>query len=265
MNVLQGKKGLIMGVANEKSIAWGVAELAHENGAELAFSYQGEMLKKRVEPLANSIGCNDLYECDVQNDESIEKLFKDVEAKWGTLDFVVHSIAFSDKNELRGHFSDTTRANFKLSMDVSCYSFIAVTKYAQKLMPKGGSLITMTYYGSEKVVPNYNVMGVAKAALECATRYLAMDLGEKNIRVNSVSAGPMRTLASAGIGDMKLILDYNQQQSPLKKNVSLEEVAGCSVFLLSDLSNGITGENIHVDAGYHIVGVPKKAKVEGEE
>lgn len=256
-NLLKGKKGLIMGVANDKSIAYGIAESAFNNGAELAFSYQGEILKKRVEPIASSLGSDLLYECDVQNEESVDKLFSDIESKWGELDFLVHSIAFSDKDELRGHFSNTTRKNFLTSMDISCYSFISVANRAKKLMKNGGSMITMTYYGAEKVIPHYNVMGVAKAALECSVKYLAADLGESNIRVNAISAGPIRTLAASGIGDFRLIFSFNEQNSPLRKNVTIQEVGNCAAFLLSDLSSGITGENIHVDAGYNVIGMPR--------
>lgn len=257
MKLLDGKVGLIMGVANDKSIAWGVAKLAHEHGAKLIFSYQGEVLQKRVQPLAESIGSNEIYECDVQSDESIDALFTKIKAKHPKIDFVVHSLAFSDKDELRGGISNTTRKNFAISMDISCYSLIAVAKRAQELMTDGGSIITMTYYGAEKVVPNYNIMGVAKAALECSVKYLAADLGSQNIRINAVSSGPIRTLAASGIGDFKSILGYNEQNAPLMRNVTQDEVAGCSLFLLSKLSSGITGENIHVDCGYHAIGVPK--------
>jgi len=255
--LLKGKKGLIMGVANEKSIAWGIAELAYKYGAELAFSYQGEMLKKRIDPLAKSINSNHVYECDVQSDESLDSLFNILEQKWGKIDFVVHSIAFSDKEELRGGICKTTRKNFNISMDISCYSLISIANRAQKLMKSGGSIITLTYYGSEKVIPNYNIMGVAKAALECSVRYLAADLGEQNIRVNAISAGPIKTLAASAIGDFKSMLNFHATNSPLQRNVSQEEVAGAGVFLLSDLSSGITGENIHVDSGSHIMGTPK--------
>lgn len=256
--LLSGKKGLIMGVANDKSIAWGISKLAHDHGAELAFSYQGEVLKKRVDPLAASIGCEEnVFECDVSSDESIKELFAKIEKKWGKIDFLVHSIAFSDKDELKGSICNTSRKNFAVSMDVSCFSFIAVANEAQKIMNEGGSMVTLTYYGSEKVVPNYNVMGVAKAALECSVRYLAADLGEKNIRVNAISAGPIKTLAAMGISDFRSMLNYNEQNSPLKRNVSQEDVGGLGVFLLSDLAGGITGENIHCDSGAHAMGCPK--------
>ncbi len=259
MNLLTGKIGLIMGVANDKSIAWGVAKAAHANGAKLIFSYQGEVLQKRVQPLAESVGSgDDVYECDVQTDESINKLFSAIEKKYGKLDFIVHSLAFSDKDELRGSICNTSRANFTMSMDISCYSLIAIANRAQNLMKDGGSIITMTYYGAEKVIPNYNIMGVAKAALECSVKYLAADLGAKNIRVNAISSGPIRTLAASGIGDFRGVLGYNEQNSPLRKNVTQEDVAGCGVFLLSGLSSGITGENIHVDSGYHVIGMPRK-------
>ncbi|QED22925.1 enoyl-ACP reductase FabI [Candidatus Deianiraea vastatrix] len=257
--LLQGKKGLIMGVANDKSIAWGIAQLAHKHGAQLAFSYQGEVLQKRVVPLAESVGAKDeVYECDVQNDESIDALFAKLEQKWENLDFIVHGIAFSDKDELRGGITNTSRKNFAMSMDISCYSFIAVAKAGSKLMKNGGSMLTMTYYGAEKVIPNYNIMGVAKAALECSVKYLAADLGAQNIRVNAISAGPIKTLAASGIGDFRSMLNYNEQNTPLCRNVSQEDVGGTGVFLISDLSTGITGENIHVDSGAHVMGTPKK-------
>lgn len=253
--ILKGKKGLVMGVANDKSIAWGIADALAQNGAELYFSYQGEVLKKRVEPLAQSIGSNNLFECDVQNDESIKSLFQNLEQKAGSIDFIVHSIAFSNKDELRGSICDTTRANFNMSMDISCYSLISIASYARKIMKHGGSIMTMTYYGAEKVVPNYNIMGVAKAALECSVKYLAADLGKMNIRVNAISSGPVRTLAASGIGDFKSVLGYNEQNSPLRRNVTLSDLGGCGVFLASDMSSGITGENIHVDSGYHTIGM----------
>ncbi len=252
-----------MGVANERSIAWGIAKMASDHGAELAFSYQGEVLQKRVQPLADSINCGEnVYECNVSNDESLDGLFEKLEEKWGKLDFVVHAIAFSDKNELKGSICGTSRANFNLSMDVSCYSLIAIAARAEKLMQNGGSITTLSYYGAEKVVPNYNIMGVAKAALECSVQYLASDLGEKGIRVNSISAGPIKTLAASGISDFKSILNYNEKNTPLKRNVSQEEVGGVAVFLMSDLASGVTGENIHCDAGAHVMGCPKVLKEE---
>ncbi len=257
MTILQGKKGLIMGVANNRSIAWGIAQEAHKYGAELAFTYQGEALQKRVEPLAQSLGSDLVLECDVTNQESVDSVFAQLEAKWGKLDFIVHAIAFSDKEELRGRFVDTTASNFANTMNISAYSLAVVAKAGEELMKKagGGSIVSLSYYGAEKVVPHYNVMGVAKAALEASTRYLAMDLGKQNIRVNSISAGPVKTLAAAGIGDFKLIFKWNEYNSPLRRNIDLKDVGGAGVFLLSDLGSGVTGEVLHVDAGYHIVGM----------
>ena len=254
--VLKGKKGLITGVANNMSIAWGIAKMAHEQGAELAFSYQGEVLKKRLLPLAESIGSKTIVECDVTSDESIDNMFSVIEKDFGTLDFVLHAIAFSDKNELNGRCVDTTRSNFKQTMDISCFSLIAIAQRAEKLMINGGSIATLTYYGAEKVIPNYNVMGIAKAGLETSVKYLAADLGQKNIRVNAISSGPIRTLAASGISDFKAMLNYSEQNTPLKRNVTTEDVAGTGVYLFSDLSKGITGENIHVDCGYHVMGMP---------
>lgn len=254
--LLKGKKGLVLGVANDKSIAWGIANLAHEHGAELAFSYQGEVLKKRVEPLAESVNSKLVLECDVTSDESLDNLFTEIEKNFGQLDFIVHSVAFADKNELKGSICNTTRANFKNSMDISCYSLIAIASRAQKVMKNGGSIITLTYYGAEKVIPNYNIMGVAKAALEASVQYLAAHMGENNIRVNAISAGPIRTLAASGIGDFRSVLSFNEQNAPLKRNVSQQDVAGTALFLLSDLSSGMTGENLHCDAGYHVIGMP---------
>ena len=253
--IMKGKRGLIMGVANKQSIAWGIAKSCHEHGAELAFSYQGETLKKRVEPLAASIDCDFLLECDVTNPASIDRVFSDIEKRWGKLDFVVHAIGFSDKNELRGRYVDTSGDNFRTTMDISVYSFTAVTQRAEKLMPDGGSLVTLTYYGAEMVMPHYNVMGVAKAALEASVKYMAMDLGPKNIRVNALSAGPIKTLAASGIGDFRYILKWNQLNAPLRRNVTTEDVGKSAMYLLSDLSSGVTGETLHVDAGYHVVGM----------
>ena len=252
---MTGKRGLIMGVANDRSLAWGIAQALSAQGAELAFSYQGEALEKRVRPLAESLGAPLLFDCDVSSDESIDKLFDDLAALWPTIDFVVHAIGFSDKNELRGRYADTSRANFALSMDISVYSFTAVARRAAAMMPNGGSLLTLTYYGAEKVVPHYNVMGVAKAALEASVQYLAVDLGRDNIRVNAVSAGPVKTLAASGIGDFRYILKWNELNSPLKRNTTLEDVGGAALYLLSDLGAGTTGENLHVDSGYHVVGM----------
>jgi enoyl-[acyl-carrier protein] reductase I len=229
--------------------------MLHEQGAELAFSYQGETLEKRVRPLAESVGTDFLIECDVSKDESIENTFKIIEKKWGALDFVVHAIGFSDKNELQGRYCDTSLTNFLNTMHISCFSFTKICKEAERLMPNGGSLITLTYYGAEKVMPNYNVMGVAKAALESSVQYLAVDLGPKNIRVNGLSAGPVKTLAASGIGDFRYILKWNQYNSPLRRNTTLEDVGGTAVYLLSELGSGVTGEVIHVDSGYHVVGM----------
>ncbi|MFN6415427.1 MAG: enoyl-ACP reductase FabI [Pseudomonadota bacterium] len=252
---MTGKKGLIMGVANNSSLAWGISKMLHEQGAKLAFSYQGETLEKRVRPLAESIGSDFLVECDVSKDESIENTFKLIEKKWGTLDFVVHAIGFSDKNELQGRYCDTSLQNFLNTMHISCFSFTKVCKEAERLMPNGGSLITLTYYGAEKVMPNYNVMGVAKSALEASVQYLAVDLGPKNIRINGLSAGPVKTLAASGIGDFRYILKWNQYNSPLRRNTTLEDVGGTALYLLSELGSGVTGEVIHVDSGYHVVGM----------
>ena len=253
--LMKGKKGLIMGVANERSIAWGIANAAHAQGAELAFTYQGEALLKRVTPLAEKVGSDLVLECDVTNAESIDATFDTLKDHWGELDFVVHAIAYSDKEELKGKYLDTTRDNFNLTMDISCYSFTAVCQRAQPLMKSGGSLLTLTYYGAERVVPHYNVMGVAKAALEASVRYLAEDMGAMGIRVNSLSAGPMKTLAASGIGDFRYILKWNEYNSPLRRNVTLEDVGGAGLYLLSDLSSGVTGENHHVDCGYNTVGM----------
>jgi len=253
--LMQGKRGLIMGVANNKSIAWGIAQACHEQGAELAFTFQGEALGKRVNPLAESLGSDIVLECDVTNGESIDKVFATLEEKWGKLDFLVHAIGFSDKNELRGRYIDTTAANFDLTMNISIYSFTAVVQRAEKMMPDGGSCLTLTYYGAEKVMPHYNVMGVAKAGLEASVKYMAMDLGPKNIRVNALSAGPIKTLAASGIGDFRYIMKWNELNSPLRRNVTQTEVGKSAMYLLSDLSSGVTGENHHVDAGYNVVGM----------
>ncbi|MBO6854671.1 MAG: enoyl-ACP reductase FabI [Marivivens sp.] len=254
-SLMEGKRGLIMGLANDKSIAWGIAKACAEAGAELAFSYQGEALKKRVGPLAESLGSNIVLPCDVGDMDSIDALFEELEKVWGRLDFVVHAIGFSDKNELRGRYVDTSRQNFLTSMDISVYSFTAVVKRAERLMTNGGSCVTLTYYGAERVMPHYNVMGVAKAALEASVRYLAEDLGKDGIRVNAISAGPIKTLAASGIGDFRYILKWNEYNSPLRKNVSISEVGNSALYLLSDLSTGVTGETHHVDAGYHVVGM----------
>ncbi|NJS40656.1 MAG: enoyl-ACP reductase FabI [Rhodobacteraceae bacterium] len=253
--LMQGKRGLIMGLANDKSIAWGIAQAVAAQGAELAFSYQGEALKKRVEPLAASLGTPKLYECDVASDDSIDALFQALQAEWGQLDFLVHAIGFADKNELRGRYVDTSRAGFALAMDISVYSFTAVCQRAAAMMGPGGSLLTLTYFGAEKVMPHYNVMGVAKAGLEASVKYLAEDLGKDGIRVNAISAGPIKTLAASGIGDFRYIMRWNELNSPLRRNVTQEEVGKAALYLLSDLGSGTTGENLHVDAGYHVVGM----------
>ncbi len=254
-HLMQGKCGLIMGLANDKSIAWGIAKACADAGAELAFSYQGDALKKRVEPLAASLGSDTVLECDVADEASMDALFAALEAKWGKLDFLVHAIGFSDKNELRGRYVDTSRGNFQMSMDISVYSFTAVVQRAEKLMTDGGSCLTLTYYGAERVMPHYNVMGVAKAALEASVRYLAEDLGKDGIRVNAISAGPIKTLAASGIGDFRYIMKWNEYNSPLRRNVTTEDVGKSALYLLSDLGSGVTGENLHVDAGYHVVGM----------
>ena len=253
--LMHGKRGLIMGLANDKSIAWGIAQAVAAQGAELAFSYQGEALKKRVEPLAESLGSPNLFECDVASDDSIDALFPALKADWGHLDFLVHAIGFADKNELRGRYVDTSRAGFALAMDISVYSFTAVCQRAATMMGPGGSLLTLTYYGAEKVMPHYNVMGVAKAGLEASVKYLAEDLGKDGIRVNAISAGPIKTLAASGIGDFRYIMKWNELNSPLRRNVTQEEVGKAALYLLSDLGSGTTGENLHVDAGYHVVGM----------
>jgi enoyl-[acyl-carrier protein] reductase I len=253
--LMTGKRGLIMGVANDRSIAWGIAKAAADQGAELAFTFQGEALEKRVRPLAQQVGADIVLPCDVTDDASIDKTFESIKARWGALDFVVHAIAFSDKDELKGLYVDTTRRNFALTMDISCFSFTAVCQRARALMPKGGSLLTLSSFGAEKVMPHYNVMGVAKAALECSVRYLAADLGPENIRVNAISAGPIKTLAASGIGDFRHILRWNELNAPMKRNVTIDDVGGSGLYLLSDLSRGVTGELHHVDAGYNTVGM----------
>jgi enoyl-[acyl-carrier protein] reductase I len=253
--LMQGKRGLIMGLANDKSIAWGIAQACAEQGAEIAFSYQGEALKKRVEPLAASIGMTEMVECDVADAASLDALFAHLKATWGSLDFVVHAIGFSDKAELRGRYVDTSRQNFLMSMDISVYSFTAVCQRAAAMMGPGGSLLTLTYFGAEKVMPHYNVMGLCKAALEASVKYIAEDLGKDGIRVNAISAGPIKTLAASGIGDFRYIMKWNELNSPLRRNVTQEEVGKAALYLLSDLGSGTTGENLHVDAGYHVIGM----------
>ncbi len=254
-NLLKGKRGLVMGVANNRSIAWGIAKAAADAGAELAFTYQGDALKKRVEPLAKELGGHVVGHCDVNDGATIDAVFAEIEKLWGKLEFVVHCIAFSDKAELTGRYVETSEANFSKSLLISCYSFTAITQRAEKLMPDGGSLLTLTYYGAEKWMPHYNVMGVAKAALESSVQYLAADLGPSKIRVNAISAGPIKTLAASGIGDFRYILRWNEYNSPLRRTVTIEEVGETAVFLVSDMSRGITGEIMHVDAGYHVVGM----------
>jgi enoyl-[acyl-carrier protein] reductase I len=252
---MEGKRGLIMGLANDRSLAWGVSKALAEHGAELAFAYQGEALEKRVRPLAEQLGSDFLIECDVADMADVDRAFAELKARWETIDFVVHAIGFSDKNELRGKFVDTSLENFLITMNISAYSFVAVTKRARAMMPEGGSILTLSYYGAEKVIPHYNVMGVAKAALEASVKYLAMDLGPEGIRVNAVSAGPIKTLAASGIGDFRYILKWNEYNSPLRRNVTIEDVGGAALNLLSDLASGVTGEIHHVDAGYNVVGM----------
>lgn len=252
---LKGKRGLIMGVANDKSIAWGIAEALHSQGAELAFTYQGEALQKRVMPLAAQVGSSLVLPCDVTDEKSIDTLFVEINKQWGKLDFLVHAIAFSDKNELKGRYVDTTLANFLQTMHISCYSLTAITKKAEPLMKEGGSILTLSYHGAERVMPHYNVMGVAKAALEASVKYLAVDLGKNNIRVNAISAGPIKTLAASGIGDFRYILKWNEYNSPLRRNTTLEDVGGAAIYLLSELGKGTTGELLYVDSGYHVVGM----------
>jgi enoyl-[acyl-carrier protein] reductase I len=255
VGLMRGKRGLIMGIANSRSIAWGIAKACRAQGAEIAITYQGDALKKRVEPLAQEIGAQVLGHCDVSDATTIDAVFATVQKIWGSLDFVVHAIAFSDKDQLYGRYVDTTPENFSKSLLISCYSFTALAQRAEKMMPRGGSLLTMTYYGSEKWIPHYNVMGVAKSALEASVRYLAADLGTKNIRVNAISAGPIKTLAASGVGDFRYILRWTEHNAPLRRNVTIEEVGDAAVYLLSDLSRGVTGEIHRVDTGYHIIGM----------
>jgi enoyl-[acyl-carrier protein] reductase I len=253
--LMAGKRGLIMGVANDRSIAWGIAKAVAEHGAELALTYQGEVFGKRVRPLAESLGSTLVMDCDVTDEASLDGIFATLAATWETLDFVVHAVAYSDSNELKGRYVDTSRGNFLRSLDISCFSFTDLCRRAAPLMTRGGSLLTLSYLGAERVMPHYNVMGVAKAALEASVRYLAVDLGGQNIRVNAISAGPIKTLAASGIGDFRYILKWNQYNAPLKRNVDIEEVGGAGLYLLSDLSAGVTGEVHHVDCGYHVVGM----------
>ncbi|HEY1736073.1 MAG TPA: enoyl-ACP reductase FabI [Methylovirgula sp.] len=255
VGILAGKRGLVVGVASNRSIAWGIAKAAYQAGAKLAFTYQHEQLERRVRPLAEEVQADVLGQCDVSDVASVDATFNEIEKRWGSLDFVVHCVAFSDRDQLTGRYVDTTADNFSSTLLVSCYSFTALAQRAEKLMKDGGSLLTLTYYGSEKWMPHYNVMGVAKAALEASVRYLAADLGEKNIRVNAISAGPIKTLAASGIGDFRYILKWNEYNAPLRRTVSIDEVGETAAFLLSPLARGITGEILHVDAGYHVVGM----------
>jgi enoyl-[acyl-carrier protein] reductase I len=256
--LMAGKRGLIMGLANDKSLAWGIARKLREHGAELAFSYQGDALRKRVEPLAAQLGSDFVFDCDVSDMAALDRAFATLKARWETIDFVVHAIGFSDKNELRGKYVDTSLDNFLMTMNISAYSLVAVTQRAAAMMPDGGSILTLTYYGAEKVIPHYNVMGVAKAALETSVKYLANDLGPQNVRVNAISAGPIKTLAASGIGDFRYILRWNELNAPLRRNVTIEDVGGSGLYFLSDLSSGVTGETHHVDAGYHVVGMKQE-------
>ncbi len=258
-NLMAGKRGLIMGVANDRSIAWGIASAAAAQGAELAFTFLGEPLERRVRPLAETLGSDLVVPCDVADEDSIDQAFSELQKKWDRLDFVVHAIAFADREELKGKYLETSRQNFAMTMDISCYSFTAVAQRAVPMMTNGGSLLTLTYYGAERVMPHYNVMGVAKAALEASVRYLAADLGDQGVRVNALSAGPIKTLAASGIGDFRYILKWNELNAPMRKNVSLQEIGGAGLYLLSDLSGGVTGEVHHVDGGYHVVGMMNTA------
>ena len=253
--LMEGKRGLVMGVANNRSIAWGIARACADQGAELAFTFQGEALRKRVVPLAQSVGSDIVLPCDVADMDSIDAVFAEIEKQWGKIDFLVHAIAYANKTELTGRYVDTSRENFAKSLDISCYSFTAIAQRAEKLMPDGGSLVTLTYYGAEKVMPHYNVMGIAKAALEASVRYMAMDLGPKNIRVNAISAGPIKTLAASGIGDFRYILKWNEYNAPMRRTVTTDQVGNAGLYLLSDMGSGVTGEVHHVDSGYHVVGM----------
>ncbi len=260
--LMKNKRGLIMGVANKRSIAYAIAKALRAQGADIALSYQGEVLKRRVEPLAQELECDFIVECDVSDEEAIDKTFSQIKEKWGGLDFLVHAIGFSNKEELEGRYIDTSADNFALTMNISVYSLTAVAKRAENLMENGGSILTLTYYGSEKVMPNYNVMGVAKAALECSVKYLASDLGPKNIRVNAISAGPIKTLAAAGIGDFRLMLHWTEENAPLRRNISADEVGQSALYFLSDMASGVTGEIHHVDSGYNILGMKVLKKAE---
>ena len=254
-NLMKGKRGLIMGLANDRSLAWGIAKQLGDQGAELAFSYQGDAIEKRVRPLAEQLGSNLLVDCDVSDMAALDRTFEELRKRWDSLDFIVHAIGFSDKNELRGGYVDTSLENFLMTMNISVYSFCAVAQRARTMMKPGGSMLTLSYYGAEKVIPHYNVMGVAKAALETSVKYLAADLGPEGIRVNAISAGPIKTLAASGIGDFRYIMKWNEYNSPLRRNVTIEDVGGAGLYLLSDLASGVTGEVHHVDAGYNVVGM----------
>jgi enoyl-[acyl-carrier protein] reductase I len=254
-NIMKNKIGIVMGVANERSLAWGITKVLADNGADIILTYQGEALKKRIVPLSERANAKDIFECDVSNEQSIKDTFNEIHKKYGKIDFIVHAIAYSDKEELKGQYIETSRKNFLQSMDISCYSFTAVANYASKIMNDGGSMLTLSYYGAEKVIPHYNVMGVAKAALEASVMYLAADLGGRQIRVNAISAGPIKTLAASGIGDFRYILKWNEYNAPLKRNTNLNDVGGAALFLLSNLASGTTGEVLHVDSGYHVVGM----------
>jgi len=264
-DLLAGRRGLIMGVANDHSIAWGIAKAAAAHGAELAFTYQGDAFGRRVKPLAEKLGSDLMIPCDVMDEASLDTLFDTLKEKWGTIDFIVHAVAYSDKNELKGQYLDTTRENFRQTMEISCFSFTDVARRASEIMPDGGSMITLTYAGSERVMPNYNVMGVAKAALEASVRYLSVDLGRKNIRVNAISAGPMRTLAGSAIGSARYVFKWNKAHSPLKETIELDDVGGSALYLLSDLSKRVTGEVHHVDSGFNVVGMPQWEDLQAEE
>ena len=261
--LMTGKRGLVMGVANDHSIAWGIAQMLASQGAEIAFTYQGEAQAKRLKPLAEGLGSSIVLPADVENDEQLDQVFAALEKQWGGLDFLVHAIAFSDRDELKGRYVDTTRANFLKTLDISCYSFTAVARRASSMMNKGGAMVTLTYLGAQRVMPNYNVMGVAKAALEASVRYLAADLGQNNIRVNAISAGPMRTLAGSAVGDARMVFKWNKSHAPLKRSVDLNHVGGAALYLLSDLSGGVTGEVHFVDAGFNVVGMPPTADLKG--
>ena len=256
--LMSGKRGLIMGLANNRSIAWGIAQALHDAGAELAFTYQGDAIEKRMRPLAESLGSDIIMDCDVTDEAALDAVFEELKEKWGTLDFVVHAIAYSDKNQLKGRYVDTTPDNFAMTMNISCYSFTAVAQRAEKLMTNGGSMITLSYYGSKRAIPHYNVMGVAKAALEASVRYMARDLGKKNIRVNAISAGPIKTLAASGVGDFRFLLKWNEANAPLRRNITIEDVGGSALYMLSDLSAGVTGVVHDVDSGYHVIAMKEE-------